>query len=221
MTADAMSGVQERVLDVGMNDDVAKPINPDVLFKALVKWVKPGERELPLEWQQRQMEVKASKNQPLLILPGFDVERAIARMGGNVNAYRKTLGKVLDAEADAMERIRQSLEAGDRETAVRIAHTMKGVARNIGATPLQSAAADLEAALNDGEEEPPPEALMKLTEQHLVETLNTVQTALQTNEKPEKTHMADMSEITLILEKLKEQINNFDSSAGETCDDLY
>lgn len=47
MTADAMSGVREKVIDIGMNDYVTKPIVPKDLWMALVKWIKPGERELP------------------------------------------------------------------------------------------------------------------------------------------------------------------------------
>ena len=54
MTADAMSGVREKVLGIGMNDYVTKPIDPAYLFKALVKWIKPGARVLPEGYVRRQ-----------------------------------------------------------------------------------------------------------------------------------------------------------------------
>jgi len=148
-------------------------------------------------------------------------------MGGNAKAYRKTLYKVLEAEANTMERIQQSLNAGDRKTAVRTAHTLKGVSGNIGATSLQSAAADLEMALKDGGEEPSLKALMKLTEQKLFETLNTIKTALQTSEKAQKENVADMSDIKLIevdideeLESIVKYVEDYDSSAEEAVEAL-
>ena len=45
MTAHAMAGDREKSIEGGMNDHVVKPIDPDKLFSALVKWIKPGERD--------------------------------------------------------------------------------------------------------------------------------------------------------------------------------
>jgi two-component system sensor histidine kinase/response regulator len=219
MTAHAMAGDREKSIEGGMNEHVTKPINPDELFGALLKWINPGDREVPLELTQRQTDAKASPEQPPLDLPGFDIKQALARMGGNAKAYRKTLGKVLESEADTMELIQQSLDAGDRETALRAAHTLKGVAGNIGAVSLQSAATDLEKILKVEEGNPPRELMMHASQQ-LTETLKTIETALLANQKPDKQGTMDYSKITLLLETLKEQIDKFDSSAGETCDTL-
>ena len=46
MTAHAMAGDREKSLEAGMNDHVTKPIDPDQLLSALVKWIKPGKREM-------------------------------------------------------------------------------------------------------------------------------------------------------------------------------
>jgi two-component system sensor histidine kinase/response regulator len=219
MTAHAMAGDREKSIEAGMNDHVTKPINPHELFEALLKWINPGEREVPLELIQRQTDAKSSADQPPLDLPGFEVKQALARIGGNAKAYRKTLGKVLDSQADTMKRIQQSLDTGDRETALRAAHTIKGVAGNIGAVSLQSAAADLEEALKVKEENPSQE-LMAHSSQQLMETLKTIETALQEGDRPEKFDMMDMSEVKPVLEKIQGQINDFDSAATEACDDL-
>jgi len=40
MTANAMSGDRELCLEAGMNDHVPKPIEPEVLYSALVRWIR-------------------------------------------------------------------------------------------------------------------------------------------------------------------------------------
>ena len=41
MTAHALVEQRQRCLDVGMNDHVSKPIDPDNLFSTLLRWAKP------------------------------------------------------------------------------------------------------------------------------------------------------------------------------------
>ncbi|NQU64026.1 MAG: PAS domain S-box protein [SAR324 cluster bacterium] len=41
MTAHAMVGDRQKSLEAGMNDHLTKPINPDELYSALLRWIKP------------------------------------------------------------------------------------------------------------------------------------------------------------------------------------
>jgi CheY-like chemotaxis protein len=41
MTANAMQGDRDRCMAAGMNDHVAKPIEPENLWKSLLKWIRP------------------------------------------------------------------------------------------------------------------------------------------------------------------------------------
>ncbi len=41
ITANAMKGDRQKVLDAGMNDHIAKPINPDFMFVTMAKWIRP------------------------------------------------------------------------------------------------------------------------------------------------------------------------------------
>jgi len=52
-TAHAMTGDREKSIDAGMNDHLSKPINPNQLFYMLAKWIKPKERELPTDFNQK------------------------------------------------------------------------------------------------------------------------------------------------------------------------
>jgi len=148
MTADAMSGVAERCQDAGMNDYVTKPIDPQELFAALVRWIPPGTRPL------NQALAEAPEVEPALPpLPGIEIADGLMRVGGNRAAYRKLLLKFAHTNVNTGAEMRAALQQGDVESAVRMAHTLKGVSGNIGAIALHQAALALEAALKRGSPE--------------------------------------------------------------------
>ena len=154
MTANATLEDQENSLAHGMNDHIAKPIRPQILFTALLKWIKHAQRELPANLNQ----ATSTEDQPdLPPLPGIDTEDGINRLGGNVKSYVNLLKKFADNQAGATDRIIDAIEDGDREQAVRLAHTLKGVSGNIGAGKLQALALNLETLLetDSGEDAKP------------------------------------------------------------------
>jgi two-component system sensor histidine kinase/response regulator len=150
MTAHAMAGDREKSLAAGMNDHVTKPINPDELFSTLLRWIKPGERQVGESPPVAPAEEEVEDILPTE-LPGFSLESGLERVGGNRPLYRKLLSKFRESQEDAVERIRKALQAGDVETATRFAHTVKGVSGNLGAEDLYRVSAALEKAVKDGE----------------------------------------------------------------------
>ena len=210
MTANAMAEDREKSLAAGMNDHISKPIDPPELYLTLARWISPGERPLP------ELAVPGEAEDEVAVpeLPGFDTVRALARMGGSARSYRKTLGKFVATEADSMERLRASLAAGERLDARREAHTLKGVAGNIGATALQEAAATLEARLaaSDGEVEA---ALVNMVEDRLQQTLQLIAAGLAGDEAPTAATGAGREAIVELLVELDRRLDNFDASAGE------
>ena len=145
MTAIAMIQDREKALESGMNDHVSKPINTEELFSALLKWIEPGEREIPghlsVVLEEKQDEAQ------LPDMPGLSVKEGLARVGGNIKLYRKILIKFYNAYSDATEQIKDALDKDDQELAQRLAHTLKGVSGNIGAKGLFGPAGELEAAI--------------------------------------------------------------------------
>jgi len=85
----------------------------------------------------------------LSAVAGLDTEAALRRVGGNRELYLKLLRQFASDQRQALDAIGQALEAGDRALAERLAHTLKGVAGNIGAAGVQSAAAALERVIRD------------------------------------------------------------------------
>jgi two-component system, sensor histidine kinase and response regulator len=157
MTAHAMAGDEQKSLAAGMNDHVTKPIDPDQLFAALQRWIKPaaertavrksltvsGRSPVQVASEQADRVVPVGDELPES-LPGFDLAAGISRLMGNKRLYRKLL---LDLGANygrAAAEIRGALAAGDFIRAHSLIHNLKGLAGNLAATDLQAAAVEME-----------------------------------------------------------------------------
>ncbi|MDR2187070.1 MAG: PAS domain S-box protein [Azonexus sp.] len=144
MTANAMEADRKRCLEAGMNDYVAKPINPEELWAALRRWIRHRADETP----PKPPETKQSGS-PLPIGPisGLNVEEGLNRVLGKHKLYLSILRKFADSQAEQLEQLQQAMESGHLAEAERFAHTIKSVCGNVGAAPaLCEHAARLEAA---------------------------------------------------------------------------
>jgi two-component system sensor histidine kinase/response regulator len=77
-------------------------------------------------------------------IPGLDTNDGLTRVAGNRKLYSKLLGQFVEQQGSALRDLSAALERGDTATAERLAHTLKGVAGNLGAKSLQAAAGQLE-----------------------------------------------------------------------------
>jgi two-component system sensor histidine kinase/response regulator len=155
MTANAMQEDRERCLKAGMNGFVTKPINPDELWRALLDLIKPrtglGQAVAGQALAPREDEGMVQQVLNALATSGrIDVRLGLQRVNDNPVLYVSLLRKFVASQADMAQRVQDALTHGDRATAERLAHTLKGLAANLGAVPLQSAAAPLEASLRQG-----------------------------------------------------------------------
>ena len=152
MTAHALVEERQRCLDAGMNDHVSKPIDPDNLFSTLMRWVRPQPKSAP----ESQAPAKKSGDEVLLPeITGINLVDGLKRVAGNRRLYRDLLGQFADKQGDAAAQISAALKGGDQKLAERIAHTVKGVAGNIGISGVQTAAQKLEKAIREGHDSVP------------------------------------------------------------------
>jgi CheY-like chemotaxis protein len=152
MTANAMAGDREKSLDAGMNDHVAKPIDTKELFSTLAKWIEPGDRKMQVDSSKEGLEDKVEwEDDSMPELPGISVADGLKKVGGNEKFYRKLLLQFLDTNRDSANEIREALEKKDQPLAVRLAHTVKGVAATLGAGVLAQVSGELEKALKNEE----------------------------------------------------------------------
>ena len=163
MTASAMTRDREAALEAGMNDHVTKPIDVGRLYSALLQWVKPpADRDRA---PARTADAATGETDPLPDLDGIDVGGGLRRVGGNRVLYTKLLRRFSDTYRDTATDIRDGMAKGDLTTVRQLAHTVKGVAGNIGADPLQAAAGLLEEAAAAGRTEGADDLVDRFAEQ--------------------------------------------------------
>jgi len=152
MTANAMAGDREKSLAAGMNDHINKPVDQDVLYRALKQWIpaRPGAQTPPPPGP-----VSSGKTEPrveieLPPLPGINQEEALKRLGNKQTLFVKMLRDFRRGFDDAPAMLRKWQESGAWQEMQMKAHTIKGVSGYLGGHRLQQAAAAFEDALKEG-----------------------------------------------------------------------
>jgi two-component system sensor histidine kinase/response regulator len=154
MTANAMQGDREKCIEAGMNDHVAKPINPKELFSALVQWITVREGlGGGSDISKNEKSQPISEDNTLPELPGIDVKAGLMRVNGNKKLYRKLLCDFYKNNKNIKQEIEQIINSGDLKLAERSVHTVKGVSSTIGANGLAEVSQPLETELRSGNED--------------------------------------------------------------------
>jgi HPt (histidine-containing phosphotransfer) domain-containing protein len=91
----------------------------------------------------------------------FNVKDAMGRLMNNKNLYQKLLKRFEGEYGDFYGKVRAAVDANNLEDASHLAHTMKGLAGNLGAETLQAASLAIETIFKSGSLTPEIESEME------------------------------------------------------------
>jgi len=166
MTAHAMADVRQRCMDEGMQDFLAKPVQPNALFTTLARWLefkvsktskvseadKTGELQIQQSLASYELgNPDASSADAGFNFAGFkhiDSAQGLSLMMGKQDLYLKVLRRFLDGQASTAMQLHNAIEQSQVSQAAMLVHTLKGLAGSIGAQQLQFDAMQLECAIN-------------------------------------------------------------------------
>jgi two-component system sensor histidine kinase/response regulator len=138
MTANALKGDRERCLEAGMDDYVAKPLVPDVLFDTIERWASHGPARPSIA------DAPARS-----LADGFDAAALIQRFEGD-HELAVTVVQAFLEEAEAIVRtITTAMARADLDSVRSAAHRLKGSVGHVSAD-AHDLAARLEALAREG-----------------------------------------------------------------------
>jgi len=141
MTAHAMKGDRERCLEAGMDDYLAKPIEPQDLLKKINKWADIEKRAPSTKKEEGVSSVSARKSQGTVPI---DLDKAVERAMGDRDFLETMLQAFLSQVPAQIEALSIALEQGEAASLERQAHSLKGAAANLSANGVAATALRIE-----------------------------------------------------------------------------
>ncbi len=211
MSANAFSEDRQACTDAGMNDFIAKPVEPDQLYATLAQWLPPRSRGEEVQTVIASPVVDDGGLHGLPAVDGLDLMRGLSVVQNRAN-YLRLLALFVDNHGDDPQGLQQMLDAGDLSGIQKLAHTLKGSAGNLGAMRVSEAADTLQSAVRQTATRVEIERCTKCLIDELLPLLAGIRDALADSPAPAA---IDLNRLDEVLTKLKQLLEKGNIAASD------
>ena len=148
LTADVISGMEEKYTSEGFDDCLAKPIVDEDLYHVLRKYLKETKEEKTSSSNQE--EPKSKKEQSITILEenGINVQQGLELLK-DIEMYNMTMTEFYDELESKLNDLNEYKEQEDMDSYSILAHSLKTEARYLGCNDLADMSYEHELAAKD------------------------------------------------------------------------
>ena len=152
MTGNSSEADQQESLAAGMNGHLTKPIDPEKLYTTLIRWIQTPKADNSHATRQHAANTVPAGKPPgleLHLLEGINVKSGLANVVGNEKLYCDLLRRFADKYRHSGEALSHLAGQHNIEEASRLAHTVKGLAANLGALDLADIVKRIESGIGN------------------------------------------------------------------------
>jgi HPt (histidine-containing phosphotransfer) domain-containing protein len=224
MTANAFEEDRKKSLAAGMNDHLVKPVEPEMLYKSLIKWLPGTKFKLGSQAPGKiSSDLKAGQSGPtgfkgesgleaLRQVEGLNVNAGLRVLGGDVQVYQRLLKQFADKCENEKSKLQKQTAENDKKGLIQTAHSLKGTAGNLGAGNIQILAAELEKRVRTNSRRSDIEKAVSRLIEALERFIGALPVPVNQGLEPGEEHK-NPDLVLVILDRLEKLLENNDTDA--------